>query len=158
MIDKIKNVLRQMFNIICNKIGGQTLSEARLYEKSRENFLVLKRWMLLHYKGITLNKYFTEREISKVAIYGMGDLGKLLCMELDNELVDIKYVIDRNALWVYSDIDIFELDSSISYKNVDVTILTVMMDDESLINSIKSITNSEVITLTEVIDELSCRT
>lgn len=56
---------------------------------------LLNRWLYLKIKGKSLGTYLLERNIGKVAIYGMADLGTRLYEELTNDGVFVKYGIDQ---------------------------------------------------------------
>lgn len=155
MIVKLVEVIKQIWFIIINKLGRQTYIRAKECEKYRSNFAILKKWMLLKYEGIDIEDYLINNHLLNIAIYGMGDIGKILYRELAESSVNIRYVIDRNAMWVYSDVDIYTLSNSIDYPQVDVIIITVMMNDRDLKEEINQLTKANVISLEEIISGLA---
>lgn len=58
---------------------------------------ILDAWLFLKEEGRSLEKYFLDRGIHSIAVYGMGMLGKHLWKELENGNVKIEYIIDRKA-------------------------------------------------------------
>lgn len=57
----------------------------------------LLQWKDNEQKGKKLSEILSERGYSKVAVYGMGKIGWLLCNQLMEEGIDITYAIDRDA-------------------------------------------------------------
>jgi len=55
------------------------------------------QWVSIRQDKIQITDYFRDNGYKKVAIYGMGELGKLFLRELNNTEVEIPFVIDKNA-------------------------------------------------------------
>lgn len=51
--------------------------------------------MTLRERGKHIINYFIQYEITEIAVYGYGTLGKHLVQELDNSDISIKYIIDK---------------------------------------------------------------
>lgn len=60
-------------------------------------FHVFDEWLQLKYMGGSLKPYFEDNQITSVAVYGMGAIGRRLCEEFREQKINIKYAIDRNA-------------------------------------------------------------
>lgn len=58
---------------------------------------MLEKWILNIQTGKPVINYFRENNLSKIGIYGLGCIANLLCEELKNTEIEIKYVFDRNA-------------------------------------------------------------
>ena len=58
---------------------------------------LLLRWKDNELKGKKISEILSERGYSKIAVYGMGKIGWILCDQLMEEGMDIEYAIDRDA-------------------------------------------------------------
>lgn len=65
--------------------------------RSQECFIVLKKWMENRNAGKDFATYFSTYGYRKIAIYGAGDVGRLLYYELKDSDIRVLYYIDRNA-------------------------------------------------------------
>ena len=73
------------------------LATIEIKNSDRENFLALKRWLENRNANKTLVDYFHRYGYKTIAIYGAGDLGRLLYEEIKNSDIQVKYFIDRNG-------------------------------------------------------------
>ena len=60
-------------------------------------YLTVKRWMNNWRQGKNLGDYFKQYPYGKVAIYGAGDIGKLLYEEMKGSDCEVAYFIDKCA-------------------------------------------------------------
>lgn len=60
-------------------------------------YKVLYQWIVIQQDGEKITNYFKKQNYKRVAIYGAGELGKLLLRELDNTDIEIPFLIDQNA-------------------------------------------------------------
>ena len=63
----------------------------------RDSFMTLKRWLENRNKNRTFIDFFHEYKYKNVAIYGAGDLGRLLYDEIKDSDIRVLYFVDRNA-------------------------------------------------------------
>lgn len=68
-----------------------------LLQKERVNGWVLKRWVLGLLEGSRISDGLSGKGITRIYIYGYGELGKLLIRELSGTGIKIEAVIDRRA-------------------------------------------------------------
>lgn len=102
--------------------------------KNFDCFITLKRWLENRNENKMFSDYFSKCGYQNIAIYGAGDLGKLLYAELKNSEIHISYFIDRNAeginnidgLPVITIQDIAEMDM------VDVVVITPIGNYEAI--------------------------
>jgi lactate dehydrogenase-like 2-hydroxyacid dehydrogenase len=95
-----------------------------------DSFITMKRWMENRNAGKMLDAYFREHGYKTIAIYGAGDLGKLLYEELKNTDIKVLYFIDRNAEGLYQieDIPVIDLDAVTENKGIDALVVTPLGD------------------------------
>ncbi len=63
----------------------------------RDCFITLKRWLENRNRNKTFSDYFHQCGYRTIAIYGAGDMGRLLYEEVKNTDIAVKYFVDRNA-------------------------------------------------------------
>ena len=121
---------------LCNKLGWF--------------YRVLVQWMKLKQHDISIIKYFRDRNVSTVAVYGMKELGQLLCDELKGSEVEVKYAIDKNADHFFSDIDLRKPDDDL--EQVDMVVVTVLTKNKEIIENLKKKMNCPVVTIVSVVN------
>lgn len=97
--------------------------------KKRQNplypwgFYVLDKWLQIKSRGDSLVTYFDDNSIKRIAIYGLGVLGKRLYEELQQEKVKIVCGIDQNAKNIQIDnLEIRTLEDE--FPQVDAVVVT----------------------------------
>lgn len=127
--------------------------EKKEKEKYKSLFKLMARW--LENKGTEkkIASYLEEMDIHTVAIYGMGDAGKRLYDELKNTNVTVKYAIDKKQIEIDGEIEIITLDSD--FRAVDAVIVTAINDFSSIAEALKQKTDARIISLEQIIYELS---
>ncbi len=62
-----------------------------------DGFITMKKWMENRNVGKTFVDYFHEYGYQNIAIYGAGDLGRLLYEEIKESDIRVDYFVDRNG-------------------------------------------------------------
>lgn len=78
-------------------IGGTRYFCRRKPDRYFYWYKTLYQWLLIRQDKVEIADYFKENGYQRVAIYGMGELGRLLLKELRDTGIEIPYVIDQNA-------------------------------------------------------------
>lgn len=120
---------------LCNKLG-------RFYR-------TLVQWMKLKQNGITLEQYFKDRNIDSIAIYGMKELGQLLYKELKESGINVKYLIDKNADYMFTEIDVYKPDDNLD--PVDMVIITVLTHNKSIYDILRKQMDCPMATISDVV-------
>ncbi len=60
-------------------------------------FVTMKRWLENRNRDKKWSSYFQEYGYQTIAIYGAGDIGRLLYEELKESAITVLYFVDRNA-------------------------------------------------------------
>lgn len=91
-----------------------------------DSFITMKRWLENRNKGKLFQDYFRECGYKKIAIYGAGDIGRLLYEEVKESDIEILYFVDRNAegIRAIDDIPVITLQDVSNMENVDVLVIT----------------------------------
>lgn len=95
-------------------------------EKNLAYVQALDKWMGLREQGIHLSDYLKRYDYGKVAVYGIGILGRHLVKELLEDGVDIRYLIDKKENVLYPGIATYRLADDL--PAVDVIIVTAIYE------------------------------
>lgn len=134
----------------------------RYTEKENENlrnfkkFQLLNQWMKLKIREVQLKEFLEYRQIRTVAIYGMGELGRLVYEELkfSGAGQSVRYGIDQNGKQPDQEIPVYPLDSSL--ERTDAIIITPVLITDFIEDEIyRKLGEQITFTLEEVLYELS---
>lgn len=151
--EQVLNSLRERYNKT-NKSEKISCTLSKNTEKKYWNmFLVNNLWIEIHNKGKSVADYFKQNNIKTVAIYGMGYIGRNLYDELENQGIEIQYVLDRKAEELRDILKINNPDDEL--ENVDAIVVTVVEQEKELIQRLKNCCTYLVIGISEVLNELA---
>lgn len=86
---------------------------------------LLLQWLSLQQEGKNLAEYLIFNEYHSIAIYGMNDAGERLIEELEDTEIEIKYVVDRNADHIVTNLPKFKPNEEL--PGVDVMVVTAII-------------------------------
>lgn len=110
---------------------------------------ILIRWLQMKQEKKSLAEYFKQNEYRTVAVYGMKEIGVLLCNELRQEGIDIKYAIDKNADKINVDIETVKPTSEM--PEVDVIVVTATHYFDSIYMELQELTEAEIVSITDIL-------
>ena len=85
---------------------------------------ILSKWITLREHSDAISSYLIRNGYKTVAIYGFGQIGKMLYDELKDSKCRVKYVIDRNGNVRADGISVCTLDKQL--EEVDVVVVTAV--------------------------------
>ena len=136
-------ILLIMLNVLYSKY-------ASLIESTKKNnyyYSLLKLWVSKRNSGKRLGEYLRQHGIDRVAVYGNGDLGRLLCEELEQDSIVIEYVLDRNK--TKSDYPVYALGEKIPQPKA--VIITPYLEYDQIIERLRKDVECEMISLEDII-------
>lgn len=142
--DKMKNYKEMYYN--------KEFENSRNYMK----FQLLQQWMRLKNEKINFGDFFADRGITSIALYGIGELGRLFYDELEFWGIEtiLKYGIDQSSNAGYKNIPVYSLNSSL--EKVDAIIISPVMITDEIEDKIYEILGEQVtFTIEEILYELS---
>lgn len=137
-----------------NKDSQEELNRKQLrINKFYDYFQLTNHWLMLKNSGKSLEKFFADKGVRTIAIYGMGELGHRLAEELENGTsIEIKYAIDRKEEAAISDYEVVSIDSEL--QEVDMIVVTPLFDYYAIEERLHEVCDYEIVSLEEVIDYL----
>ena len=91
-------------------------------------------WIARNGRSDFLESYFKERNITRIAVYGAGYLGRALITALENsECVRFEYIIDRNK--IQSNMPVYTIEEELPC--VDMVIVTPIMEYKNIKNMLQ---------------------
>lgn len=112
-----------------NKIYEENLQ--KYGDKFYEYFQLLNRWMIARNEKKQIADFFHEEHISKIAVYGMGELANRLFEELEGSDIQILYGIDRDICCTNSRIaDVYYPDDVL--PEVDAIVITPFLSADGI--------------------------
>lgn len=118
------------------------------FDRLTSNYEVMRDWINNTDDNGNLSKKIIEKGYNSIAIYGMGDLGKMLYQKLLSTPVKVAYAIDRRPQKIDGSLKVISPNDEL--EPVDVIIVTVLTEFESIKNMLETKTNSKIIPLKEI--------
>lgn len=126
--------------------------ERNLCEKFREFYHTLARWVRIKQREESVGQYLLDKGIHSVAIYGMKELGNLLYDELKKSGVEVRYAIDKDAEYIFSELSIVRPDENLF--EVDAILVTAIHYYDEIEMYLKKKVPYKVICIEDVLYEM----
>ncbi|WP_313340230.1 glycoside hydrolase family 99-like domain-containing protein [Lacrimispora sp.] len=120
--------------------------------KFKEYYFLLHRWLQLKEENKNLSKYFMDHGYYRIAIYGLGVMGKHLIEELKNTEIRLLYAIDRNPQLIYPDFEIRSVDDD--FPRTDAIVVTATFEYDVIWNELKKKVDYPIVSLAHVLNEM----
>lgn len=120
--------------------------------RNRGLFLLMDQWVRVNQDGKRLGSYFVKNGMKRIAIYGMGTVGRRLAKELKGSGIEVAYGIDRNAAEIYSEIRLMGIDDALPDADAVVVALIEGFDDACCILSEK--VACPIIAIEDILNEI----
>lgn len=133
----------KMNDIICDKQIEK--------EKFRIMYQMMEKWMRIKMAKKTLATYFETYDYKNIAIYGMGDIGKLLLEELSGSTINVKYGIDRKAT---GEGEVVVVNPDDKLEKVDAIVVTAIAYFDEIEEMLSEKVNCPIISLEDIVYEL----
>lgn len=134
------------------KMSDKVQKVQAMSDKHFELFKMMNQWVYVKQEGKNLADYLLEHGYKKIAIYGMSFAGETLLHELENSDVSVVYGIDRNAVAIFSSIDLYTPDEDI--PEVDAVVVTTITFFEEVEKMLSGKLRCPIISLEDILYEV----
>ena len=121
----------------------------KLIARYKSYWTLLDKWLYKLENKHRIEEFFSQRNYNKVAIYGIGMIGKHLINQLDNDR--IVYGIDKRDMDYNFGFPILKPDSD--FPEADVIIVTTSYDFQQISKMLKTKVRCPVISIDSLIEE-----
>lgn len=121
-----------------------------------DGFVTMKRWLENRNAGKNFNDYFKDCGYTKIAIYGAGDLGRLLYQEIKDTEIEILWFADRNGEGIHEidGIPVVTIEKISSMPEVDILVITPVGNYDAISSLLaKVIPQARTLSLREAVYE-----
>ncbi len=115
-------------------------------------YILLDKWMTLREKNISVYQYFSKKNYKRIAVYGLGPIGRHLCRELEDKDIEISYIIDRNRNLKDENMKIKTPDEELD--TVDAVIVTAAFYFDEIKKALDKKLSCPIISMEKIIEEL----
>lgn len=120
----------------------------------KKNYELVKRWLKKQNNEKTINSFFDKFDNYTLAVYGMGELGRLTFALLTEEnKKKIKFLIDRNK-YITSDLEIKVIDEieEKEFNDLECIFITAIAHEDVIRNMLLKRTNIKLVSLSDIIN------
>lgn len=117
--------------------------------KFEDYFAITNKWLKNRNQHISVADYFKNNHYERIAIYGMGEIGKRLYEELKEDGVEVTAVFDRSAQRLDPSLNVYSLDGPV--PEVDVVVITPTFDYDAIEEQLKKVVSCRIISISDVI-------
>lgn len=112
---------------------------------------IYEKWIELKINEGTILEFILKNEFKKIAIYGIGSLGRSLCRELEllRQSVEIAYIVDKNPEVEYENYMFYTMQDEL--PEVDVMIITPIAFYEEIVLELAQKVNCPLLSLEDII-------
>ncbi len=142
-IDKYKNIKRYddynatMYNDIRRRMN-----------RAEMNYRISNNLLLLRERKKTIGEFLLEKGNYSIAIYGMGHLGKHLCIDCQESGVDVKFYLDKKEVIEQDGIPVYSPDRA--HPSVDGIIVTPCYDFDSIRKKLEECGYTNIMSLEKI--------
>lgn len=121
-------------------------------EKKTGQYLLMDQWIRLKQEGKKLESYFVKNHYNRIAVFGLGHIGKRLLKELKDSEIQVIYTIERKTKNINPNIKVFTLATRI--PNVDAVVVTVIDGFDDISEILAQKVKCPVIAIEDILNEI----
>lgn len=120
-----------------------------IIRKDNEILKLYERWLLLKDVAGGVYKFLNDNDFKRVAVYGMGSLGRSVCSELMCHNIEVAYVIEQNPNRRNGDYIFYTMQDDL--PSIDVIIVTPITHYDEIAEELAKKVNCTILSLDDVI-------
>ena len=126
--------------------------ELRKRSNAQRYLDLTNQWLIVRQNGYSVSEFLAEKQMCRIAVYGMGLYGRHLIRELQHSDVVIEYGIDCKKMKPYQGICIRQPAEILG--NVDAVINTVIWDHDNIERQLSVKVDCRIVNLEDIIFEI----
>ena len=132
-------------------MGGR--DERERYQYSYQTVL---RYLVIKCQDKTPADFFEKNNMRKIAVYGVGELGKCLIRDLVDSNIQIAYIVDQAFTSYpkgYLGIPVISVDDIQKQQDVDVMVVTVLYELNTIVDLLlqRNIDLGRIINISDIV-------
>lgn len=131
------------------KINEFLLKKSKELDTVKSNYQFLNTCIHQYAEGVLFDSFLTWYGAKTIAVYGYGYVGKFFIKTIKNSDIQVKYIIDKNADFIISDIPVITVNDE--FPAVDVIVVTVMNEFASIESKLRKKCTSQILSIEDII-------
>ena len=135
------------------RTGGR--DERKRYQYA---YLTVQQYLSIKCQKKSISVFFEERGYKRVAIYGLGELGRCVLNDLSDTKIKVLYVIDQaynNYPLGVNGIPVINKEMIYEQEDIDVVVVTVLYEFNKIVDSLlEEIELEKILSLSDVVYSL----
>lgn len=149
---KLQTDIPKEVSLESNLLEKEVESYNKNYRKYMYLFNITCQWMHIKNRKIEISDWINSVGWKRIAIYGMGGIGKVLLEELKNSDIDVAYGIDKQGDDIYIDIPVYRITDHL--EAVDGIIVTAVTYFDEVKKEVQNHINTPIVSIKDILDEL----
>lgn len=150
--DKLQADFPEDVSLESHLLEKEVESYTRNYRKYMYLFKIMCQWMHIKNRKKEISDWIKTVGWKRIAIYGMGEIGKVLLEELKNSDIDVAYGIDKQGDDMHIDIPVCKISDNLEV--VDGIIVTAVTYFDEVKKELQNHINIPVVSIKDILDEL----
>lgn len=140
--------------IQCSTINGENAMLQQKLNVKWKQYDMMRGWMEIYNDNLNIDNYFIENRYHKIAIYGCGRHGKMICdyFMKNNMKTKIVAFIDINAMSIesYKNIPVFGINEGLK-QDFDILVISIIGNGETIKDELLTKTDKKMVYFDELI-------
>lgn len=115
-------------------------------------FWLCNKWLYIKNHNLSIFSHEKLRDAKRIAVYGLGNIGKRLVEDFECEKREIAFLVDRNARNIFAEVEVFP--AGIRLPDADILIVSMISEFEEIRKTEEGCFRGEIISLETIINEL----
>lgn len=148
LIFNLYSIIPFLAGILCTtrKVGSVIIEKQQNLEKNQKFYGIVNVWLEKKQQGKSMITFLKKNAYYSVAIYGLGNIGRLLEKELRSH-IEISYGIDRRE--ISAEFPIYKPNDDL--PETDVVIVTAVCEFEEIEEMLKKKLNCPIYSIEDII-------
>ena len=145
-------IFKRYINAIKNERKEGFVGSDDKYIKFKKYYTLMNKWFLNKCNNIGIEIFFENAGYKDIAVYGIGELGKNLLLDLKCVDINVKYIIDKSAEYSCIGMDKYIVhDLNDNLEDVDAVIVTPIANFDEIKKVLEEKVKCPIISLEDVI-------